>query len=147
MRLRLVKENTAFDFFKRWKIWVGLSAVLVGLSIVSTLSMSLNFGIDFKGGTTIRAESGQAIDVAAYRSALEPLGLGDISIAEIFDPTFEVDQYVAQIRIQAQDGQEAVASNIVVKVQAALQNIAPGITFPSIYNASLLQIHSRRLSQ
>ena len=132
MRLRLVKENTAFDFFKRWKIWVGLSTVLVGLSIVSTLSMSLNFGIDFKGGTTIRAESGQAIDVAAYRSALEPLGLGDISIAEIFDPTFEAGQYVAQIRIQAQDGQEAVASNIVVKVQAALQDIAPGITFPSV---------------
>ena len=50
--------------------------------------VGLNFGIDFKGGTTIRAESGQPIEVGAYRSAMEPLQLGDISIAEVFDPTF-----------------------------------------------------------
>ena len=57
MRLRLVKQHTTFNFFKDWKIWIGISAVLVMLSIVSTVTMGLNFGIDFKGGTTIRAES------------------------------------------------------------------------------------------
>ena len=94
--------------------------------------MGLNFGIDFKGGTTIRAESTVAVDVAAYRAAIEPLGLGDISIAEVFDPSFRADQHVAQIRIQAQEGQESVASDVVLKLEAALQDVAPGITFPSV---------------
>ena len=132
MRLRLVNENTAFDFFKKWKIWVGLSTILIICSIVSTLVIGLNFGIDFKGGTTIRAESTSSIDVALYRSAMEPLMLGDISIAEVFDPTFRSDQHVAQIRIQAQDGQESVASDIVIQVQAVLRDIAPDIIFPSV---------------
>jgi len=132
MRLRLVKQHTTFNFFKDWKIWIGISAVLVILSIGSTVTMGLNFGIDFKGGTTIRAESIVAVDVAAYRAAMEPLGLGDISIAEVFDPSFRADQHVAQIRIQAQEGQESVASDVVLKLEAALQDVAPGITFPSV---------------
>ena len=132
MRLRLVKQHTTFNFFKDWKIWIGISAVLVILSIGSTVTMGLNFGIDFKGGTTIRAESIVAVDVAAYRAAIEPLGLGDISISEVFDPSFRADQHVAQIRIQAQEGQESVASDVVLKLEAALQDVAPGITFPSV---------------
>ena len=132
MRLRLVKQHTTFNFFKDWKIWIGISAVLVILSIGSTVTMGLNFGIDFKGGTTIRAESTVAVDVAAYRAAIEPLGLGDISISEVFDPSFRADQHVAQIRIQAQEGQESVASDVVLKLEAALQDVAPGITFPSV---------------
>jgi len=132
MRLRLVNENTAFDFFKKWKIWVGLSSILIICSTASTLVIGLNFGIDFKGGTTIRAESTSPIDVAVYRSAMEPLMLGDISIAEVFDPTFRSDQHVAQIRIQTQEGQESVASNIVIQVQAVLRDIAPDIIFPSV---------------
>ena len=132
MRLRLVKEHTTVDFFKKWKIWIGISAILVVLSMASTLTIGLNFGIDFKGGTTIRAESNTAVDVAAYRGAIEPLGLGDISIAEVFDPSFRDDQHVTQIRIQTQEGQESVASDVVLRVEAALQAVAPGISFPSV---------------
>ncbi|MDT2070980.1 MAG: protein translocase subunit SecF, partial [Planktomarina sp.] len=132
MRLRLVKQQTAFDFFDKWKFWLGLSAMLVVLSIASTVVQGLNFGIDFKGGTTIRAESSTPINVAAYRQAIEPLALGDVSIAEVFDPSFRADQNVVQIRIQAQDGQEAVASDLVAQLETALRNIAPDIRFPSV---------------
>jgi preprotein translocase subunit SecF len=132
MRLRLVKEAPKFDFFKRWKIWIGLSVLLILLSITSTVTIGLNFGIDFKGGTTIRADSSQQIDVSKYRSALAPLGLGDISIAEVFDPTFDADQNVVLIRIQSQEGQESVAADTVMKVELALKALAPDITFPSV---------------
>ena len=132
MRLRLVKEAPNFDFFKRWKIWIGLSVLLILLSITSTVTIGLNFGIDFKGGTTIRADSSQQIDVSKYRSALAPLGLGDISIAEVFDPTFDADQNVVLIRIQSQEGQESVAADTVMKVELALKALAPDITFPSV---------------
>jgi preprotein translocase subunit SecF len=77
--------------------------------------MGLNFGIDFRGGTTIRTESAQTVDVGAYRDALAPLGLGDVSITEVFDPGFGPDQNVAMIRIQAQEGAEAVTPETIAR--------------------------------
>ena len=132
MRLRLVPKNTAWDFFGKSKLWLGLSALLLVGSLVSFLFQGLNFGIDFRGGTTIRTESAQTVDVAAYRGALSSLELGDVAISEVFDPTFEDDQNVAMIRIQAQDGQEAVSAEITRSALRVLQDVAPDIAFVSV---------------
>jgi len=132
MRLRLVPKNTNWDFFSQSKLWLGISALLLIGSLMSFLMQGLNFGIDFRGGTTIRTESTQTIDVAAYRQALGDLQLGDVTISEVFDPTFAADQHVAMIRIQAQEGQEAVSADTVKSVLGALQSVAPDIVFVSV---------------
>ncbi len=132
MRLRLVPQNTSFDFFHRWKFWIGLSSLMMVLSLVAALVLGLNFGIDFRGGTTIRTDSPTPVNVAVYRQAIEPLGLGDISIAEVNDPTFRDDQFVAQVRIQSQDGEEAVSEEVITSVQNVLRGVAPDISFPAI---------------
>ena len=132
MRLKLVPETTTFDFFSRWRMWLGLSALLILVSLGSFLLQGLNFGIDFRGGTTIRTESATDLDIGAYRDALAPLDLGDITISEVFDPTFDEDQHVAMIRIQAQDDEEAATAELVQKVEAALQSVVPDIKFVSV---------------
>ena len=132
MRLRLVPEQTNIDFFRWQSLTLGVSAVAMVLSLVAWLTLGLNFGIDFQGGTTIRTESSQSVDVGAYRDALAPLNLGDVSITEVFDPTFGEDQNVAMIRVQAQADQEAVGSQTVMAIEAALQVVDPSITFPSV---------------
>jgi preprotein translocase subunit SecF len=132
MRLRLVKQNTNFDFFNRWKLWFGISAFLMLLSFGSFLLQGLNYGIDFQGGTTIRTQSAEAVDVGVYRDALTPLALGDVVISEVFDPTFGPDQNVAMVRIQAQDGQEAVTPEVIRAVEAALAEAVPDIQFTSV---------------
>jgi preprotein translocase subunit SecF len=132
MRLRLVPDNTNINFFGYAKVTFGGSVVLLVASLVVYLIMGLNFGIDFKGGTTIRTDSTAAVDVAAYRAAVTPLGLGDVTITEVFDPTFADDQHVAMVRIQAQEGQESVTSETIAKIEAALQAVDPSITFPSV---------------
>lgn len=132
MRLRLVPENTRYDFFSRSKMFLGFSAFLMLASVVSFLSQGLNFGIDFRGGTTLRTESAQVVDVADYRAALQQLELGDITISEVFDPNFRADQHVTMIRIQAQDGQEAISSDIVDRALGALGTVAPDIQFMSV---------------
>ena len=76
MRLKLVPKNTSWNFFSRSKVWIGLSIILVVLSLISFFVQSLNFGIDFRGGTSIRTESSEPINVAAYRNALSILDLG-----------------------------------------------------------------------
>ncbi|WP_299559952.1 protein translocase subunit SecF [uncultured Sulfitobacter sp.] len=132
MRLRLVKQNTNFDFFSRWKMWLGISAVMMVVAFGSFMLQGLNFGIDFRGGTTIRTESPRPVGIAEYRGAIDTLGLGDITITEVFDPTFGDDQNVAMIRIQAQDDQEAVTVETVEAVEAALQTVRPDIRFISV---------------
>ncbi|WP_298678439.1 protein translocase subunit SecF [uncultured Lentibacter sp.] len=132
MRLRLVPQETNWDFFERYKLWLGISAFMMVVAFVSFLLQGLNYGIDFRGGTTIRTESSQPVIIAEYRQAIEPLQLGDISITEVFDPTFADDQNVAMIRIQAQDGEEAVTAAVVASVQTVLQEIAPDLTFTSV---------------
>jgi preprotein translocase subunit SecF len=132
MRLRLVPETTNINFFGYAKLTFGASVVAVIASVIIIAIMGLNFGIDFRGGTTIRTESSAGVDIGAYRAALVPLDLGDVSITEVFDPTFGPDKNVAMIRIQAQDGYESVTPEIIQAAEAALQQIDPSITFPSV---------------
>lgn len=129
MRLRLVPENTNWDFFRHSTIWLGISGLMMIASVVAYLMLGLNYGIDFSGGTTIRTQSSQAVDVATYRAALDPLELGDVSITEVFDPTFGPDKHVTSIAIQAQD-EEAVSSDTIAAVGAALQAVDPGLQLP-----------------
>ncbi|MCX8954327.1 protein translocase subunit SecF [Ruegeria sp. NA] len=130
MRLKLVPQNTSFDFFNRWKIWLGISGLMMVIAFTSFLLQGLNFGIDFRGGTTIRTQSAQAIDVGVYRDALSPLQLGDVTITEIFDPSFGPDENVAMIRIQAQEDAEAVTADVITQVGEALAAADPGLKLP-----------------
>lgn len=133
MRLRLAPQNTKFNFFKYARATFGVSIVAMALSIGIWFAMGLNFGIDFLGGTTIRTESTVSVDVGEYRAALAQLDLGDVSITEVFDPTFAADQNVTMVGIQAQEGQESVTPETVRAVQDALQAaIDPEMSFPSV---------------
>ena len=132
MRLKLVPKNTSWDFFSRSNLWIGISIVLVVLSLLSFFIQSLNFGIDFRGGTSIRTESSEPIVVADYRRALSSLDLGDITISEVFDPNFSDDQNVAMIRIQAQPGQEAATSTLVENSLQKLREVSEDIKFVSV---------------
>ena len=102
------------------------------MSFISLFFQGLNFGIDFRGGTTIRTESELKVDVSKYREALSPLNLGDIVISEVFDPTFRENQYVTQIRIETQEGDESITALAVESVALALRNIDPDIKFPLV---------------
>ncbi len=132
MRLRLVPEQTNYDFFRYRRITSGISIVAVVLSLVAWMVMGLNFGIDFSGGTTIRTESPNAVDVGAYRGALDPLALGDLRISQVFDPGFGDTRNVAMVRLAAQDGQESVTSDTIAEVAAALQALDPQIVLASV---------------
>ena len=90
-----------------------------------------NLGIDFLGGTTIRTDSQTSVDIAAYRAALKPLSLGDVTVTEIFDVT-KPDLNAAQIRFEAQSGEEAATVEVIRSVKAALMSLDETITFPQV---------------
>lgn len=135
MRLKLVPSNTNYDFFKISTITFGLSALAMVASIVLYFAVGLNFGIDFRGGTTIRTNSTQEVVVADYRAALEVLALGDVSITQVIDPSAAITgviSNVTMVRIEQQEGDESVTNETVSAVKTALQMIDPEMTFPSV---------------
>ena len=132
MRLRLVPEVTTIDFFRFWRLTFGASVLAMVLSVVVFFVVGLNFGIDFRGGTSIRTEAQAPVDVGAYRGAIAPLGLGDVAITEVFDPSFGPDRNVAMIRIQSQDGVEAITPDQISQVRSALQALDPTLTFAAV---------------
>lgn len=132
MRLKLVPAQTNINFMGPWRLTFGLSVMLMVASMVAFFTFGLNFGIDFRGGTSLRTEAVQPVDVGTYRDALAPLELGDISISEVFDPTYGPDQNVAMIRIQAQDGDEAVDSETLAQVVSLLQEMDPTLRQTSV---------------
>ncbi len=131
MRLKLVPTITNVDFFRFNKFTFGASILAMIASVVIFFMVGLNYGIDFRGGTTIRTDSQVTVDVAKYREALEPLNLGDISITQVTDLA-KPDQNVAQIRIQAQEGDEAISNEIIIAVKAALNGLDSTMTFPQV---------------
>ena len=78
--LKLVKKNTTIEFLKLRKLTTLLSFSFCLFSFVSFLFFSLNFGIDFKGGTLIEVKSSSEINIGKVRSSLSSLNLGDLQI-------------------------------------------------------------------
>ena len=132
MRLRLVPAHTNWDFFRFARPALLGSAAAMIVSLVLVVVVGFNFGIDFRGGTTIRTQSTVPVDVGSYRDALSGLGLGDVAISQVYDINFGPDQHVAQVRFEAQEGDEAVAVETVLLVQEALRTIDPEMQFPLI---------------
>jgi preprotein translocase subunit SecF len=129
-RLRLAPEKTNIDFFRAQWLTFGGSVILMLLAFVAWGFMGLNYGIDFKGGTTLRTETTQPIDVGVYR-ALEDQNLGDVVITEVFDPSFRADQHVALIRLSSVEAETSVTSEEVAAVKASLTKMDPAIKFVS----------------
>lgn len=135
-RLKLVPNATKIDFFKGWQFTAGLSILLVLISLGSVLYQGFNFGIDFRGGTSIRAESVNEPDLGQLRNTLEGLNLSDVTLTEVFDPTFRDDQHVVQIRVSDSGEDPALSPEAITALLATLQTIDPDLTFTQAESVS-----------
>ncbi len=132
MRLRLVPAKTRWNFFRFARLAMIGSLAAMAVSVVLTILVGFNFGIDFRGGTTVRTVSTLPVDVGRYRDVISQLDLGDVAISEVFDISFGPDENVASIRFEAQEGDEAVASTTVRRIEEALRSIDPAMRFPLV---------------
>jgi preprotein translocase subunit SecF len=113
--LRIVPDDTKFDFMRFRRISFPMSAALSILAIVLYFTHGLNFGIDFQGGTLleVQAKSGSA-DLQTMRTTLGGLGLGEVQLQQFGGPADVL------IRIAQQPGGERAQQAAVEKVRGAL---------------------------
>ncbi|MEA2975169.1 MAG: preprotein translocase subunit SecF [Alphaproteobacteria bacterium] len=113
--LRIVPDDTKFDFMRLRRVSFPISALLSIIAISLYFFHGLNFGIDFKGGTLIeiQTKSGPA-DLAKMRASLGELGLGEFQLQQFGSPQDVL------IRISQQPGGEGAQQAAVAKVRQAL---------------------------
>src|SRR6266705_773616 len=88
MRPLIVIRRVPKIDFMRWHVFgFAFSLALTALPIGLFLTVGLNYGIDFVGGTLIEARTttGPA-DLAAMRAKLDALHLGDASLQQFGGP-------------------------------------------------------------
>jgi preprotein translocase subunit SecF len=113
--LRIVPDDTKFDFMRFRRISFPVSAILSIAAIMLYFFHGLNFGIDFIGGTLIEVQTkaGPA-DLAKMRSTIGSLQLGEFQLQQFGAP----DDVL--IRISEQPGGDVAQQAAVQKVRNAL---------------------------
>lgn len=112
--LRLVPANTSIPFIAWRKVFFTFSVVMVLGSIALFSIKGLNYGIDFRGGILLDVRTEGPADLAAMRSMLSGLGLGEVALQEFGAP----DNVL--IRLQEQDGGEEAQQAAVSLVKDTL---------------------------
>jgi len=113
--LRIVPDNTRFDFMRFRRISFPISAALSIAAILLYFFHGLNFGIDFVGGTLmeVQTKNGPA-DLATMRATISALHLGEVQLQQFGAPNDVL------IRLSEQPGGDAAQQVAVQKVRDAL---------------------------
>lgn len=80
--MRLLKEKTSIDFLSigKRRIALGISAILIVISITSLATRGLNFGIDFTGGVLLEVGYPQDADLDEIRALMADAGFEDVQV-------------------------------------------------------------------
>ncbi len=115
--VRLIPPNTKIPFMGIRRYTFALSGALSILSVVLFMTVNMNYGVDFKGGSLIevQAKTGTA-DLSDIRARLSGLNIGDVQVQQ-FGQTSDV-----LIRVGSQESGDNAEQTVVTKVRGELEN-------------------------
>ncbi|MGK9054102.1 protein translocase subunit SecD [Neorhizobium petrolearium] len=117
--INLIPDGTQIQFMKGRFIGIGVSIVLSLASIVLFITPGLNYGVDFRGGIQMEVVTQQEADLAAFRSGLGELGMGEVALQE-----FGGNNRLL-VRVERQPGGEEAQTAAVERLKAEVVKIDP----------------------
>ncbi|WP_048647857.1 protein translocase subunit SecDF [Nitratireductor soli] len=115
--IKLVPDGTRIGFMKIRRVTFSLSAIASIAAVVLFMSFNMNYGIDFRGGSSIEVQSREGpADLADIRARLSGLNLGEVQVQEFGDPREVL------IRVQAQDGGDNAEQTVIAKMRGELED-------------------------
>ena len=105
----IIKPGSTFEFIGMQRYWIGLSIVLVALTVVmlplnafvfKSRGHMLNWGVDFRGGTELVVEFSKPVDAGEIRKVLADAGHDNADVVKYEDPTGK-SKYNFMLRIGA----------------------------------------------
>ncbi|WP_181707267.1 protein translocase subunit SecD [Chthonobacter rhizosphaerae] len=115
--VRLIPDGTRIRFMRARFFGIGFSAVLSLASLVLFVTPGLNYGVDFRGGIQMEVVTERPADLAAFRSSLGELGLGEVALQAFGD-----DRHVL-VRVERQPGGEEAQTAAVERLKAEVRAI------------------------
>lgn len=112
--LRIVPENTRFDFMGWRRLAFGFTLALSLLSVASLAVRGLNLGLDFQGGVLVEARAVAPIDLGELRARIATQRPGEFSLQ-----TFGGDRDVL-IRVHQPPKDSASTGRAVESIRTAL---------------------------
>jgi preprotein translocase subunit SecF len=88
---QVIRPDTDFDFIGTRKTWIGISLIMVFISIIMLpinayvikgRGSMLNWGVDFRGGTEIVVEFSKPVEAGAVREALAAKGYDNADVVQ-----------------------------------------------------------------
>jgi preprotein translocase subunit SecF len=93
----LIKPNTKFDFMGTRFIWIGISVVLVTVSLILFFTKGLNYGVDFTGGIEMNVKFNDAtVDTQKVRDVVRNVKVDDIQVQKFSDA--EKNEYLIRVK-------------------------------------------------
>ncbi|HMA15942.1 MAG: protein translocase subunit SecF [Bacteroidota bacterium] len=112
--IRKFPLDPGLNFIGRRNLFLAIAALITVGSIVATLVMGLNFGVDFRGGLLIEARMAQPADLGELRNRLSALNLGEVTLQQFGEPTDVL------INLSGEEEDQAGQQAAVAAVTAAL---------------------------
>jgi len=113
---RLYRGETSFDFMGRKRWWFTLSAVIIVAGMLSLGIRGLNFGIDFKGGTSWEVTPINGATVTQVQSAVTNAGLSTPTVEILGGRTVQV-----QADLNGSSARQQAATS--ARVEAAMASV------------------------
>lgn len=114
--LTFVPTESKLKFMRHRLFSFPASTLAAIASIALFFTVSLNYGIDFQGGTLIEVKSKQeTADIGDIRARLGDLNLGDVQVQEFGAPNEVL------IRVEAQNSGEKAEQSVIAKVRSELE--------------------------
>jgi len=136
--LKLVPDNTNFDFMKWRNIAITLSALIAIASIALVAVRGLNLGVDFVGGQSIRVAFNQMPPLDELRAQVNGLGQGEATIQESRGAALPgaTARPEVLIRMPLPEGDDAAAARVATQVRGVLEQNYPGATVLAVDSVS-----------
>jgi len=145
-RLKLVPDHTDFKFVKYRHIAVGISVVIMILSVILMFTKGLNFGIDFRGGTVMEVASQQPIDIADMRSRLNGLGLGEVQLQKFGGDNnvlIRVGAHATETAQQSQAGIDKIKAELGSGIEyRRIETVGPQVSGELVWSATMAVVVS-----
>ncbi len=128
--LKLVPDNTNFDFLRYRFVGVGVTLFLILSSLFLVTTRGLNFGVDFAGGLMIEAGFEQTVSLDELRETVNRLNVGETSLQQFGGPKN------ISIRLPLPPGDETAVQQVVTRVQQAIAEKHPDVSFRRVETVS-----------
>jgi len=122
----IIKPGSNFEFVANERYWIGLSLVLVAISLIMLPLNAyvlkgrghvLNWGVDFRGGTELMIELSKKVEPGDLRKAFSDSGYENADVVRYTDPSGRSqDSYIVRLgavsiltEAQAKQAQQAIS--------------------------------------